>query len=114
MKIEIIKSVIAVSVSLLLAYGFYEFSNSKNVLLLSVGCFLCIAISLLMTIGIRLELPRTTIMVRSVSGIFLFVFLTNNLIFSFIEFSKPLYIIISGILLLLYFLIIYSIAQARQ
>jgi len=114
MKVNFIKSVIAIAVSGLIAYGFYSFHNSENKLLLSVGSFAFLTLTLLLTIGISFDFPRTSTNVRTVSVIFFLVALTSNFIFSFFSFSVPLYIIANGILILLYTLITYSIAKAKQ
>jgi len=114
MKVNFIKSIIAIAVSGLVAYGFYSFHDSENKLLLSAGSFLFVALTLLLTISISFDLPRTSTNVRTVSAIFFLVALTSNIIFSFVSFSVPLYIIANGILILLYTLITYSIANAKQ
>jgi hypothetical protein len=114
MKVNFIKSVIALAISGLIAYGFYSFHNSENKMLLIFGTFLFTAITTLLAIGISFELPRTTVMVRTVSGIFFAVALLSNLIFSFTDFSKPLYIIVNGVLFLIYVLVSYSISKAKQ
>jgi hypothetical protein len=114
MKVNFIKSIIAIAVSALIAYGFYSFHDSENKLLLSVGSFMFVAITLLLTIGISFDLPRTSTNVRTVSAIFFLVALASNIIFSFVSFSVPLYIILNGILILIYTLITYSITKAKQ
>lgn len=114
MKVNFIKSVIALAISGLIAYGFYSFHNSENKLLLCLGAFLFTAVTTLMSIGISFGLPRTTTMVRTVSGIFFVVALLSSLIFSFTDFSKQLYIIVNGILFLIYVLVSYSISKAKQ
>ena len=114
MKINIVQTIIAIAVSLLIAYGLYSFHDSENKILLSSGSFVFLATTLVMTIGASFELPRTTTNIRVVSGIFFAVALVSNLIFSFVTFSVPLYIIANGILILIFLLIIYSIANAKQ
>lgn len=114
MKVNFVKSVIAIAISGLIAYGFYAFHNGENKLLLSLGCFLFTATTLLLTIGINFEFPRTTTMVRTVSGIFFVVALLSNFIFSFTDFSVPFYVIVNGILALIYVLIAYTISKAKQ
>jgi hypothetical protein len=114
MKINFIKSIIALSTSGLIAYGFYSFHNSDNKVLLCAGSFVFILLTLLFTIGISFDLPRTSTMVRTVSAIFFVVALTSNITFSFVSFSVPLYVITNGLLILLYTLISYSIAKAKQ
>jgi hypothetical protein len=114
MKINIVQTIIAIAVSLLIAYGLYSFHDSENKILLSTGSFVFLATALVMTIGTSFELPRTTTNVRVVSGIFFVIALISNLVFTFLNFSVPSYIIINGILLLLFILITYSINKAKQ
>ena len=114
MKINFVQTIIAIALSLLISYGLYSFHNSENKMLLSAGSFVFLAETLVMTIGTSFEFPRTTTNVKVVSGIFFAVALISNLIFTFIKFSVPSYVIINGILLLVFILIAYSINRAKQ
>ena len=114
MKINFVQTIIAIVISLLIAYGLYSFNNSENKLLLSGGSFLFLAVTLVMTIGIRSEKSRTTANIRVVSGIFFAIALISNLIFTFLNFSVPSYVITNGIVLLVFILIAYSIYRAKQ
>ena len=113
MKINFVQTIIAIALSLLISYGLYSFHNSENKMLLSVGSFVFLALTLIITIGASFELPRTTTNVKVVSGIFFAVALISNLIFTFIKFSVPSYVIINGILLLVFILIAYSINRVK-
>jgi hypothetical protein len=114
MKINFIQTVIAIAVSLLIAYGLYSFHISENKILVSGGSFVFLSVTLIFAIGTSFELPRTKINARVVSGIFFAIALISNLIFTFSNFSVPSYIIGNGIAFLLYILIIYSIIKAKQ
>ena len=114
MKINFVQTIIAIAVSLLIAYGLYSFHDSENKILLSAGSFVFLATALVMTIGASFELPITTTNIRVVSGIFFAIALISNIIFTFINFSVPSYVIINGILLLVFILIAYSINKAKQ
>jgi hypothetical protein len=115
MKANFIKAVIAICISGLISYGFYSFHDSDNKLLLSIGSFVFLAITLLFAIGISFDnLPRTTTMVQVVSIIFFIVALISNIAFSFFNFTPPIYIITNGIALLIYALVAYSVSRARQ
>ena len=114
MKINFVQTIISIAVSSLIAYGLYSFRYCENKILLSAGSFAFLASALVMTIGASFELPRTTTNIRVVSGIFFAIALISNLIFTFINFSVPSYIIINGILLLVFILIAYSINKAKQ
>jgi hypothetical protein len=112
MKINFVQTIIAIALSLLVAYGLYSFHLGENKLLLSAGSFVFLATTLVMTIGASFDLPRTTTNIRVVSLIFFAVALISNLIFTFINFSVPSYVIINGILLLVFILFAYSINKA--
>jgi hypothetical protein len=114
MKINFVQTIIAIAVSLLIAYGLYSFHASENRLLLSAGSFVFLAATLVTTIGASFEFPRTTANIRVVSGIFFAVAFITNLIFTFIAFSVPSYVITNGILILVFILIAYSINKAKQ
>ena len=114
MKLNFLQTIIAIAVSILIAYGLYSFHSSENKILLSAGSFVFLAVTLIITIGASFKLPRTTTNVKVVSGIFFAIALISNLIFTFISFSVPSYVIINGILLLVFILIAYSINKAKQ
>ena len=114
MKINFVQTIIAIAVSLLIAYGLYSFHNSENKIIISIGSFIFLAITLVLTIGASFELPRTTTNIRAVSGIFFVIGLISNLMFNFWNFSIPSYVIINGILLLVFISIAYSINRAKQ
>lgn len=114
MKINFVQSIIAIAVSLLIAYGLYSFHESENKVLLNLGSFIFLAVTLVLTIGTTFELPRTTSNIKVVSSIFFVIALLSNLIFTFIRFSIPSYVITNGILLLVFILITYSIKKANQ
>ena len=114
MKINFVQTVIAVAVSLLIAFGLYSIHNGENKILLSIGSFIFLAVALIPTIGTNFQHSRTTLNIRVVSGIFFAVALISNLIYAFINFSIPNYVIINGILLLAFILIVYSIGKAKQ
>jgi hypothetical protein len=114
MRINLVKSAIAIGVCGLIAFGFYRFHDGENKSLLSLGSFLFSVVTLLWTIGINFEFPKTTTMIRTVSGIFFFVALLSNFLFSFSDFSAPLYVIVNGVIMLIYVLIVYTISKAKQ
>jgi hypothetical protein len=114
MKINFVQTIIAVALSLLISYGLFSFHANENKVLLSIGSFVFLSVTLSMTIGATFEFPRTTTNVRVISGIFFGIALLSNLIFTFLNFLVPTYIVVNGILLLLFILIAYSVNKAKQ
>lgn len=114
MKIDFVKTIIAIAVSMLIAYGFYSFHHSENSQLLVATSFIELLLSGFFVLGLRFEQDRTTANVRLVTSIFFIVFLMTNIVFSFFEFSKQAYIIINGLLMLSCILIVYSLLKNKQ
>jgi len=114
MKINFVLTTIAVAISALIAYGLYSFHDSENKPLLTIGSFVSLAVTLAITIGAGFKESRTGTNIKTVSSIFFVVALLSNLIFTFISFSVPAYVITNGIILMIYILILYSINKANQ
>lgn len=114
MKIDIFKSLIAAIAGILIAYGFYTFCHSDYRQLLVYTCFAEMLLTGIVTTGVKFELSRTNTLVKVVSLLYFFVFLITNIIFSFLPFTRPVYIIINGLIFLSGMLIIYSLLTAKQ
>jgi hypothetical protein len=114
MKLNFVQSIMAILISLLISYGLYSYNESQNKILLSIGSFVFLSATSVLTFGSSFELPRTTINIRVVSGVFFTIALVTNLIFAFQFFSTPSYILTNGILLVLFSLITYSINKSNQ
>ena len=114
MKLDFIKTIIAIAVSGLIAYSFFVFNTSVNKDLLTFGSLFFFIITLTMTIGVSFKLPRTTSLIRTVSAIFFTIALISNVVFSFMDFKEATYIIVNGILFLIYGLTAYSIGKVKQ
>ncbi|MGE8528707.1 hypothetical protein [Chryseobacterium rhizosphaerae] len=115
MKLDFIKTIIAVAVSSLIAYGFYTLNTGDYKELLTVGSLIFLMPTLALTVGVTFHLPRTTSLIKTVSALFFGLAIISNLAFSLIGFKEPaLYIIVCGVLFLIYSLITYSVSKAQQ
>ncbi len=114
MKINFIKSILALALGLLMSYGLYSFSGGENKILLSAGSFIYFAITLITLFSISFEQPRTTTNIKVISIVFFMIGFLSNVIFTFINFAIPIYIVLNGILLLLFILTTYSIKSKNQ
>lgn len=114
MKLNYVQTIVAIAVSVLIAYGLFSFHDSENKILLSLGSFIFLATTLIISMGVNFEQSRTTINIRVVSGIFFAIALASNLIFSFLKFSTPSYVITNGTLFLIFVLIVHSISKVKQ
>lgn len=115
MKIDIVKSLIVVLLTALITYGLYSVSDYDTVRWWLTGVSAAVlAISGVLTFGVSFEGERSSAMFKVLSGIMFFVFLFANLTFAFFEFSLPLYIILNGVMLLVYALAGVSIVRTKQ
>lgn len=115
MRINVIKSLIAIAISALLAYACYAICAYEHVRwIITIGAFLTIATPTLLTIGITAKKARSATMLSALSGVLLFVEIVANGIFAFFDFSIPVYVITNGLILLIYILIYNSIYQKQM
>ena len=116
MRLNIVPSIIALAISALIAYGLYSWCRNADMqILLSIFG----GVSMLLTFGsmlaISFEDSRTTVNVRVLSGVFAFLVILSNAIFCCISsFSTPLYVIINGMLMLIWFLSAYGVTRANK
>jgi len=114
MKLNFVNFFIALLISTLLSYGLFSFNKSENDMLLTLGGFLCFLLTLVISMGVDFQRQRTTTNIRVVSIVFFLITLVSNLIFANFVFNVPLYIIINGVLILIYIFIAKSIYTSKQ
>ena len=83
-------------------------------MLYTVGSFAFLLVSGIGLIPLSFKQPRTTINVKTLSGIFFLLGLILNILSSALKLKVPIYIITSGLLFLVYLLVSYSIARQKQ
>jgi len=76
--------------------------------------FIYFAITLIGSMGIFFDNSRTTVNIRILSVLFFFIGLILLVVLGLLKLGLPTVIISSGIILLLYILIGYSIAKSKQ
>lgn len=115
MKIDFVRTIIAIAISCLVAYGFYTICEYNNLRwLLTVVSGVMLSLFLIFTIGIRVKAERTAVMISILSIVLFCVCGIVNFVFAFFDFNKPLFIITNGMLLLIYTLIINSMYKNQQ
>ena len=111
MKLNLITSAIALAICALIAYAFYSFSDNPNKAILATGSMLLLGISLLVAIGAQYNRYPAGINSRVVSVLFFVTVLLSHIVFSFLDFTIPAYVVTHGILFLLYLLMLYFIMR---
>ena len=105
MKVDLLRTIIAIAIGVILAYACYEICNVDDVKwVITIGSFITLTIPLTLAMGICAEKERSLIMLSIVSWITFIVEIITNSCFVFI--------IINGLILLIYLLIYNSIYRA--
>ena len=114
MKFNIVKTIIAIAASLLIAYAMYAYDKSGNGWLLPIVTFIESAVLLTCALGIKFEWLRTMANIKITSWIFFAICLIMNIIFAGRAFGVPAFIIANGAIVLVAILIIYSLTKANK
>lgn len=115
MKIDAIRTVIAVAISVLLAYACYEICKFERVQwIITIGAFVTIVIPTIFAMGVTAKESRNALMLVTLSWIMLISEAIINFTFVFSDFSIPTYVIVNGLIICLYALIYSSMYRAQR
>jgi hypothetical protein len=115
MKVNFIMLFIALAVGVLIAFGFYSGNREERYLWLSTiasGALGFVTLSGVLAVGFNVG--GSTGNVRAISILFFIIFLISHSIFSFLPWKLTPYIIINGILFIIYILIGYGVVKALK
>lgn len=115
MKIDFIKSLIAIAISALLAYSCYEICDYERVRwAITIGAFLTIVIPSILSMGVATKESRTSLMLAILSWVVLILEIAVNFTFVFFDFSIPAYIVANGLVICLFALMYSSIHRTAK
>ena len=115
MKVDVVKSFIAIALSALLAYACYEMCDVERVqMVVAVGALLTFGVTLMLALGVSAQQEGSAVMLKTLSWItFIVEFITNG-IFVFLDFSISVYVIVNGLVLVIFMLIYNSIYRTKM
>lgn len=112
-NIKVVPTVVSASIAALLAYALYNYADSEsNRWLLTIVGGIMSFVMLFGMMGFTIQAQRSLAMMRVFSSIFFIATLVTNILFCANGFTEPLFIIVNGIVLLIYVLIQYYMAKA--
>jgi hypothetical protein len=117
MRINVITLLIALAIAAIAGYGFYAANGAQTDVPLAnaLGGGIALFVTLAGTISIGTkDGTGGDLNIRLTSGIFFALMLVEQIIFCFVPFSMPPYIIVTGLLLLIYLLIAYGIGKGLK
>jgi hypothetical protein len=115
MKINSVMLIVSLAISGLIAFGFYS-ANTGEVYLwvITIGSGLLSSITLSGILAVNFNVRGGTGNYKIVSALFFIFALAGNIIFNFLNFTLAPYIIVNGILFLLYVLVGYGVIKALR
>ena len=115
MKPNVVLSLISFVSAALLAYLFYSIADEESKLLnaLAISGFISLAICLELGLGVEWENARYKVNAFAVSILFLITFIVEHCCFAIWGTNQSFLIITTGLLLLIYILIIYAISKTK-
>ncbi len=115
MKIDIVKILISLVLSGLVAFGIYANSEAESTkILLTLMAFCFLAVASVFTFGISDKQGRSSIMIKTTSSLFFVIALIMNVAFSFYPIASEAIIISNGVSFLVYVLIVNSIWRSKM
>jgi len=115
MKVNVVMLLIALAIAALMAFGFYSGNKGETyVWLITIVCGIMGFFTLSGIFAVGFNTRGGTGNIRVVSILFFIGSLISNLIFSFSIFALAPYVVINGILFLLFILVVYGINKALK
>lgn len=115
MKFNVFLTIASVLIAALIAYGFYAANEGEHlVMLLAAGSGISLAISLTGVLGISTKGRTGGANIKALSLIFFMLFFVSHLIFGFTAVKVAPYVIINGIIFIIYSICVYGIIKSRQ
>lgn len=109
MKINLFLTIISILLASLIGYLAYNIAESKeNDIICGIGTCLCVLVTLVPTISMQYESGRLGTNIRVFSIINLVLFLISNFCFAGFGINIPYYIIVNGVLLVIYLAVLYK------
>lgn len=112
MKINIFTASLSVALSGLIAFFLSYYFSENSRMIIFFGSFLSLVIISLGTFSLSFEYNKTTLLIKTTSFLFFGLNLITQIVFCLLEkFHFPLYILLTGSILIVYLLIIYFLSK---
>ena len=115
MKANIFLTLISIMLAMLLGYLAYNVaSGDENDIVCGIGSSICFAATLIPTMGIQYESGRLGTNIRVFSALFFIVFAISHFSYAGFGVKMPYYIIVNGIMLMIYLAIFYKMQNVKD
>jgi hypothetical protein len=114
MKTNPVQLLISIAISALIGYAFYSFSQETNQLVLGIGAFVTSMVTGVFLLAVGHPNAKIRLNISTLSTVFFLLFLMLNSVFAFFSSDiTSIYVVSTGLLLLIYIAIVYSISRTK-
>lgn len=115
MKLNIFLTIISVSFATLLGYWAFDIANGdENDIACGIGSSICFIACLIPAMGLQYDSSRIGTNIRVFAALFFVIFAISHFCFAGFGVKMPYYIIINGLLLLIYLAILYKMINVEN
>lgn len=115
MKVNIFLTLISISLAALVGYlAFNVASGDENDMICGIGSGICFVATLIPAMGLQYESSRLGVNIRLFSAVFFILFAISHFCFAGIGVKMPYYIIVNGVMLLIFFAIFYKMEGVKD
>jgi hypothetical protein len=115
MRINTFTATLSISLAAIIAFFLSFYVSGTNKWILGIGSFLTLGSALAGTVSLSFDYDRTTILTRTVSGVFFGLLLTSQIFFVVIDrFLLSTYVLVIGGMGILFALVVYSISRSKH
>lgn len=115
MKLNIFTAILSVALASIIAFFLSFYVSSANKLILGIGSFMTLSITLVGSVSMSFDYDRTTILTRITSVVFFALLFSSQIIFTILNnFFLPTYVLVSGGMTILYSIIVYGISRSKH
>jgi hypothetical protein len=114
MKIDIIKTILSICLSLILAYFLSTYKEAKDQLTYVIGVLSCLSYTSTLAFAYSFDYDKTSFLVKTVGFVSFLALLFVNIFFAFFDYTFQTFILVNGLVLILCTLITYSIVKSQH
>ena len=115
MKANLFLTIISIMLASLVGYLVFNVANGdENDIVCGIGSGICFTATLIPTLGLQYETGRLGVNIRIISSLFFTIFAISHFCFAGFGVKMPYYIIVNGIMLMIYLAIFYKMQGIKN
>jgi hypothetical protein len=115
MRVNTFTAILSMSLAAIIAFFLSFYVSGINKWILGIGSFLTLGSALVGTVSLSFDYDRTTMLTRTISGVFFGLLLISQIFFVGVDrFLLPTYVLVTGGMAILFALVVYSISRSKH